>query len=101
MNKFIPSHLTEEQKLSIPAASVTLFLCVLFCIESFNLPINIEYRQWLFICGSVGSIYVILMFFWVLPLIRRHAMVKWAITLLNGILVSSAMLFEPLFGHGL
>jgi diguanylate cyclase (GGDEF)-like protein len=101
LSKPIRTLLTEEQKLSIPALSFTLAMCLIIGVESFILPVTAEYRLGLLACSAVGIIYAALIFFYFLRFLHKNSAINWLFAILNGVLVSLGMIFAPSFAREL
>jgi len=97
LSKPIRTLLTEEQKLSIPAMSFTLAMCLIIGMESFILPVKAEYRMGILACSAAGIIYTALIFCFFLRFLHKNSVSNWLLAILNGVIVSIGMIVAPFF----
>jgi diguanylate cyclase (GGDEF)-like protein len=93
-------HLTQEQKLSLPANAAIMALCGLLCISSPFFDSALSIHWFLLIFGLGGMIYTGVTAVYILPILKKYPFLKWVLACLNGALISGVMHFGPPAAHG-
>jgi diguanylate cyclase (GGDEF)-like protein len=88
-------HLTEEQKISLPASAAILLLCLLLAISSAFFDPSSSLHWFLLIIGIVGILYTGITAVFILPVLKKYPFLKWVLAVTNGLLISSAIVFGP------
>ncbi len=93
--------LIEEQKLSLPAAVLTLCVCLILVVDGLFFEVAVRLRWSIIGLGFFGIIYTCALFYMGLIHLNDHPTIKWVIAILNGLAISLAMFFEPPFASGI
>ncbi len=93
--------LNEEQKLSIPAAILSLSMCLILGADGLFFETAFPLRWYIISLGLIGAIYTGVLFYVGLRFIHDSPAIKWILAFSNGLVVSLAMFFEPAFASAI
>jgi diguanylate cyclase (GGDEF)-like protein len=93
--------LIEEQKLSLPAAILTLTVCLIMVVDGMFFEPAVPLRWYVIGLGLLGMAYTCALFYVALAHLNHHPVIKWVIAILNGAAISAAMFYEPAFASGI
>ncbi len=89
---------TDELRLLIlPVILISEGLLMLCLMTGFDSSLSAQQRTFNIVLGVLGSIYSLVFYFWIIPVIPYFKSLRWLLPILNGAAVSTTVLLGPVY----